>query len=106
MKKIGMLILTVFLVFGVGGNAMAERMGGTFNWIAPYGGDFHSLDPHISARTNDYLALINMNRGSTGGTRIPTSRLQNWRKRWEFPMMAWYTPTSSIKMSNSTMAAT
>lgn len=63
MKKIGMLILTVILVFGVGGNAMAERAGGTFNWIAPYGGDFHSLDPHISARTNDYLALINMNRG-------------------------------------------
>ena len=58
---LGVLLLAV-AVFLLPGPALATRPGGTFNWVAPYGGDFHTLDPHVSARTNDYLATINMNR--------------------------------------------
>jgi len=50
------------LLFAVNIGA-SPRAGGTFNWVAPYGGDFSSLDPHLTERTQDFLALINMNSG-------------------------------------------
>lgn len=103
MKKIGALILTVVLVFGVGGNVMAERAGGTFNWIAPYGGDFHSLDPHISARTNDYLALINMNRGLyrwNPDTNAPTPELAETVTVSEDGLVYTYKLRENVKFHN------
>lgn len=65
MKKqnIFLIVAAIFLITCGNLYAANPRTGGTFNWIAPYGGDFFTLDPHISGRTNDFLALINMNAG-------------------------------------------
>ncbi len=56
MKK-GVLVVFVMLL-GVGvvaGSGWAERAGGSCTVAAPYGGDYFSLDPHITTRTQDYL---------------------------------------------------
>ena len=54
--------LAVLFLFA-GSLQASPRSGGTFNWVAPYGGDFSSLDPHLTERTQDFLALININSG-------------------------------------------
>lgn len=59
MKKAGVLLLAGLLLLGMtSGDTWAERSGGTFNFLAPYGGSLSSLDPHTSARTQD--AIVNM----------------------------------------------
>lgn len=64
MKKKSLLLASVAAIVLVATNlSAAPRSGGTFNWVAPYGGDFFSLDPHLSSRTQDYLALLNNNSG-------------------------------------------
>lgn len=63
MKKIYAILLVTVLLLGITiAPAWAARSGGTFYIAAPYGGDFFSLDPHKSTRTQDYLAELNMNR--------------------------------------------
>ena len=42
--------------------ALAERAGGTFNFVAPYSGDLFGLDAHKSTRVQDFLVLMNINR--------------------------------------------
>jgi peptide/nickel transport system substrate-binding protein len=64
MKKQNVFLIFAALLLMFTTNLSATpRSGGTFNWVAPYGGDFFSLDPHISSRTQDYLALLNNNSG-------------------------------------------
>ena len=47
----------------VAASAMAApRSGGSFVFCAPYGGDLFSLDMHRTARTQDYIVGINLNR--------------------------------------------
>ncbi len=43
-------------------NAPAAKKGGTFNFIAPYGGDLSTLDPHKTNRTQDYIVILNIHR--------------------------------------------
>ncbi|MDY0093750.1 MAG: ABC transporter substrate-binding protein [Candidatus Vecturithrix sp.] len=64
MKK-GVLVVFVMLL-GVGvvaGSGWAERAGGSCTVAAPYGGDYFSLDPHITTRTQDYLVTMNIHHG-------------------------------------------
>jgi len=42
--------------------ALAQRAGGTFNFVAPYSGDLFGLDAHKSTRVQDFLVLMNINR--------------------------------------------
>lgn len=51
-------IVTVFAV----SPAMAARSGGTFNFMAPYGGDLASLDPAKTSRYQDFLVSMNIHR--------------------------------------------
>ena len=63
MKKIVLILLSIMVLSGLGiGQALAERAGGTLNFMAPYGGDLASLDPHKSERIQDFLVSMNLNR--------------------------------------------
>ncbi|KIX10866.1 ABC transporter substrate-binding protein [Dethiosulfatarculus sandiegensis] len=42
--------------------AMAARSGGTIYFVAPYGGDVFSLDPHNSHRTQDSIISLNIHK--------------------------------------------
>jgi peptide/nickel transport system substrate-binding protein len=59
--KRGLLLISVaalFLVFGINGvSAETPRSGGTFNFVAPYGGDLVTLDGHQIRRTQDNIQL-------------------------------------------------
>ncbi len=77
MKRIirAAFLLMVFAGF-LPTNAMAVRSGGTFNFVAPYGGDLSSLDAHKTARTQDAIVLMNINRSlykwsATEGRPVP-----------------------------------
>jgi peptide/nickel transport system substrate-binding protein len=65
--KRGVLLISVaalFLFFGFSGvSAETPRSGGTFNFVAPYGGDFVTMDGHQARRTQDDIVLMQMNRG-------------------------------------------
>lgn len=64
MIKFVRCLFVMLLIFGViGGSVWAERSGGSCTVAAPYGGDFFSLDPHVTTRTQDYLVTINMHHG-------------------------------------------
>ena len=43
--------------------AQTPRSGGTFNFVAPYGGDFVTLDPHHIRRTQDEIFAMQFTRG-------------------------------------------
>ena len=63
MKKMGIILLAVMLLLGpVTGKALAVRSGGTFNFMAPYGGDVGSLDPHRTGRIQDWLITMNIHK--------------------------------------------
>ncbi len=63
MKKSGFILLILFSCFCIfAGNSMAAKNGGEFNFIAPYGGDLSTLDPHKTSRTQDSIVLLNINR--------------------------------------------
>ena len=63
MKRIGFILLAMMMLLGLAaGVASAERAGGTLNFMAPYGGDLASLDPHRSERIQDFLVAMNINR--------------------------------------------
>ena len=58
-----LLLLTLVLTIGLGAaTASAARSGGTFNFMAPYGGDLFGLDPHKSTRYQDLLVSMNIHR--------------------------------------------
>jgi peptide/nickel transport system substrate-binding protein len=58
------IFLAAVLLWGVpAGDGAAQRLGGTFNFCAPYGGDLFTLDPHRSPSTNDWLVAMNIHRG-------------------------------------------
>ena len=61
MKKILLAALVVLMIFSAA-PAMAERSGGTLNYMAPYGGDLFGLDPHKSSRYQDFLVSMNIHR--------------------------------------------
>jgi peptide/nickel transport system substrate-binding protein len=65
--KRGLLLISVaalFLVFGFSGvSAETPRRGGTFNFVAPYGGDLVTLDGHQIRRTQDDIVMMQVNRG-------------------------------------------
>lgn len=54
-----MLLVSAMMI----GNLWAERSGGACTVAAPYGGDFFSLDPHVTTRTQDYLVVMNIHHG-------------------------------------------
>lgn len=63
MKKLGLVVLAVMALVGlIAGEAPAVRPGGTLNFMAPYGGDLATLDPHKSNRIQDFLVSMNLNR--------------------------------------------
>ena len=63
MKKTSIVFLAIALVLGMmGGEVLAARSGGTFNFCAPYGGQVYGLDPHRSTRTQDNIIEMNINR--------------------------------------------
>ncbi|MBD3305691.1 ABC transporter substrate-binding protein [candidate division KSB3 bacterium] len=62
MKKCLAVVVIMLMIGMAAGDVFAQRSGGTFYIAAPYGGDFFSLDPHKSSRTQDYLVELNMNR--------------------------------------------
>ena len=63
MKKTWLLVsLSIVIVGIIAAPVFAERSGGTCSISAPYGGDFFSLDPHVTSRTQDYLATMNLHR--------------------------------------------
>ncbi|MCP4118755.1 MAG: ABC transporter substrate-binding protein [Desulfobacteraceae bacterium] len=63
MKKIRFILTLLFacLCF-LPGSSNAAKSGGQFNFIAPYGGDLSSLDPHKTNRTQDYIVIMNIHR--------------------------------------------
>jgi peptide/nickel transport system substrate-binding protein len=63
MKKL-FLLLWVFALVGVIGipQAMAERYGGTFHFVAPYGSSVSSLDAHRTTRTQDAIVCMSVHR--------------------------------------------
>jgi len=65
--KRGVLLISVaalFLFFGFSGvSAETPRSGGTFNFVAPYGGDIVTLDGHQIRRTQDEIVAMQFNRG-------------------------------------------
>lgn len=61
MKKALLMALVLTLSFCIQ-PAMAERSGGTLNYMAPYGGDLFGLDPHKSTRYQDFLVGMNIHR--------------------------------------------
>ncbi|UCF94059.1 MAG: ABC transporter substrate-binding protein, partial [Desulfobacterales bacterium] len=63
-RKLGLAVLSLVLLFGLAaGPVQAVRSGGTLNYMAPYGGDIGTLDPHISTRIQDFLVIKNIHRG-------------------------------------------
>ncbi|MCP4023952.1 MAG: ABC transporter substrate-binding protein, partial [Desulfobacteraceae bacterium] len=63
MKKLILMLLAFMMALSLSSqNAHAARSGGTFHFIAPYGGDLSTLDPHKTARTQDWIVLMNINR--------------------------------------------
>lgn len=63
MKKFSITFLLLMLSVGPSAtNSFATRVGGTFNFIAPYGGDFGSLDAHRNNRVQAKQILLNVNR--------------------------------------------
>ena len=63
MRKIGIGFVVSVLVFGLlTGSALAVRSGGTLNFMAPYGGDVGTLDPHRSTRIQDFLISMNIHK--------------------------------------------
>ena len=63
MKKISIILLAAVLLLGLaGGKALAVRSGGTLNFMAPYGGDVGSLDPHRTGRIQDWLITMNIHK--------------------------------------------
>jgi peptide/nickel transport system substrate-binding protein len=63
MKKTSIVFLAVALVLGMmGGEVLAARSGGTFNFCSPYGGQVYGLDPHRSTRCQDRIIELNINR--------------------------------------------
>lgn len=63
MRKLWIVVSLVVLVLGMSAASWgAERSGGTCSISAPYDGDFFSLDPHVTTRTQDYLVTINLHR--------------------------------------------
>ncbi len=63
MKKLCFILLLLFTGFCFfPGSSMAAKSGGEFNFIAPYGGDLSSLDPHKTNRTQDYIVILNIHR--------------------------------------------
>lgn len=63
MKKTSIVFLAVALVLCMmGGEVLAARSGGTFNFCSPYGGQVYGLDPHRSARCQDRIIELNINR--------------------------------------------
>lgn len=66
MKRVLLLIsvAALFLFAGFSGvSAETPRSGGTFNFVAPYGGDFVTMDGHQARRTQDEILLMQINRG-------------------------------------------
>jgi peptide/nickel transport system substrate-binding protein len=61
MKKGLWVLLTLMLILPVS-PALAERAGGTFHYVAPYGGDLLGLDAHKSTRIQDFLVMTSLNR--------------------------------------------
>lgn len=61
MRKLLVLTLVLAMVLP-GATALATRSGGTFNFMAPYGGDLFGLDPHNSTRYQDLLVSMNIHR--------------------------------------------
>jgi peptide/nickel transport system substrate-binding protein len=63
MKKVGMVVFSVVLLLGLAsGPVFAVRSGGTLIYMAPYGGDVGTLDPHLSTRIQDFLVTKNIHR--------------------------------------------
>lgn len=63
MRKIGFVVLSVTLLLGLAsGSVFAVRSGGTLTYMAPYGGDVGTLDPHLSTRIQDFLVTKNIHR--------------------------------------------
>ncbi len=63
MKKIFCFLLSsIICLCFLSANAQAAKKGGTFNFIAPYGGDLSSLDPHKTNRSQDYIVILNIHR--------------------------------------------
>lgn len=63
MKKTFFALLASILLVGIaGGEALAVRQGGAFNFCAPYGGDLSGLDPHRTARFQDWLITMQIHR--------------------------------------------
>jgi peptide/nickel transport system substrate-binding protein len=56
------LLITIALAVVLTPAWAAPRKGGTFVFCAPYGGDIFSLDMHRTARTQDYIVGLNINR--------------------------------------------
>jgi peptide/nickel transport system substrate-binding protein len=64
MKKLVILALALAFIVSLGPlDAEAARYGGTFNFMAPYGGDVRSLDPQRTNRVQDYIITMNIHRG-------------------------------------------
>ena len=65
--KRGLLLISIaalVLLFGFSGaSAETPRSGGTFNFVAPYGGDLVTLDGHQIRRTQDEIIAMQINRG-------------------------------------------
>ena len=61
MKKVLWALLALLLILPVS-PVLAERAGGTFNYVAPYGGDLLGLDAHKSTRIQDFLVMTSLNR--------------------------------------------
>ena len=63
MKRITILSLALMLLIALSPlNSFAQRYGGTFVFIAPYGGDIGSLNAHARHRAQDRLIHMNINR--------------------------------------------
>jgi peptide/nickel transport system substrate-binding protein len=61
MRRILLTMLVLLSILPIA-PALAERAGGTLNYIAPYGGDLLGLDAHKSTRIQDFLVQTSINR--------------------------------------------
>ena len=63
MKRSNLITFALVLLFAlIPSNGFAVRSGGTFVFLAPYGGDIGTLDPHHTMRVQDRLIILNINR--------------------------------------------
>ncbi len=60
MKRV-LWVLLALLVILPASPSLAERVGGTLHYVAPYGGDLLGLDAHKSTRIQDFLVLTSFN---------------------------------------------